>query len=77
MNLEFSDKEVMFREEVREFVARELDSSIKNKVDKGLYLQKEDHLCWQGALYKQGWMAPNWPESFGGTGWNPIQRYIF
>ena len=77
MNLEFSDKEVMFREEVREFVTRELDPSIKHKVDNGLYLQKEDHLCWQGALYKQGWMAPNWPESFGGTGWNPIQRYVF
>ena len=34
----------MFREEVREFVTRELDPSIKRKVDNGLYLQKEDHL---------------------------------
>ena len=50
MDLEFSNKDLMFREEVREFVTRELDPSIKHKVDNGLYLQKEDHLCWQGAL---------------------------
>ena len=77
MNLEFSDSEVAFREEVRKFVAQELDPSIKHKVDKGLYLQKEDYLCWQAALCKQGWMAPNWPEIYGGTGWDPVQRYIF
>jgi len=77
LNLEFSDSEVAFREEVRKFVAQELDPSIKHKVDKGLYLQKGDYLCWQAALYKQGWMAPNWPEIYGGTGWDPVQRYIF
>ena len=28
-------------------------------------------------MYKQGWAAPNWPVEYGGTGWTPVQKYIF
>jgi alkylation response protein AidB-like acyl-CoA dehydrogenase len=32
---------------------------------------------WQAILSKQGWLAYNWPREFGGTGWSPMERYIF
>lgn len=28
-------------------------------------------------LAKKGWVAPGWPEEFGGPGWTPVQKYIF
>ena len=40
-------------------------------------LVKDDYVRWQNALSERGWMAPGWPVKFGGTGWSPIQRYIF
>ena len=33
--------------------------------------------AWQAILHRQGWSAPNWPAAYGGTGWEPIQRYIW
>jgi alkylation response protein AidB-like acyl-CoA dehydrogenase len=32
---------------------------------------------WQKILFEQGWIAPNWPVEYGGTGWSPVQKYIF
>ena len=28
-------------------------------------------------LFKQGWAGINWPQEHGGTGWTPVQKYIF
>jgi alkylation response protein AidB-like acyl-CoA dehydrogenase len=28
-------------------------------------------------LYRQGWVADNWPKQHGGTGWSATQRHIF
>ena len=32
---------------------------------------------WQAILYAKGWLAYAWPREYGGTGWSPVQRYIF
>jgi len=40
-------------------------------------LVKEDWVRWQKILYKQGWVAPNWPKEYGGCAWSPIQQHIF
>ena len=31
---------------------------------------------WQKRLYEKGWVAPNWPEKYGGPGLSPSERYI-
>ena len=31
----------------------------------------------QKCLHEQGWAGVNWPVEFGGTGWTPVQKYIF
>jgi alkylation response protein AidB-like acyl-CoA dehydrogenase len=28
-------------------------------------------------LDRQGWLAPGWPQEFGGTGWSAVQKHIF
>ncbi len=43
----------------------------------GDHLTKEDLLRWHRILAKKGWVAPAWPEEWGGPGWNVTQRYIF
>jgi alkylation response protein AidB-like acyl-CoA dehydrogenase len=77
MELRLSEADTAFREEVREFLARSLPPEIKRKVELGLELAREDYVTWQKILYEKGWIAPNWPAEYGGTGWSPMRRYIF
>jgi alkylation response protein AidB-like acyl-CoA dehydrogenase len=77
MDLTLNDKESAFQTQVRAFIAEHLPAHIKRKVEDGLQLVKEDYVSWQKILYERGWMAPNWPKEYGGTGWTPIERYLF
>lgn len=77
MDLKLSDEDVAFRDTVRRFIDDKLPADIRDKVENGLNLEKEDFVTWQKILHTQGWVAPNWPKELGGTGWTPIQRFIF
>lgn len=77
MNVDFTNEELAFREEVREFFKHKFPATVKDKQEKGIYLTKEDHIVWQKALYDQGWAGINWPVEHGGTGWSATQKYIF
>ncbi|MDX1268998.1 MAG: acyl-CoA dehydrogenase family protein, partial [Oceanisphaera sp.] len=43
----------------------------------GVHSEIEASQRWYRILAKQGWVANTWPEEFGGTGWNALERYIF
>jgi alkylation response protein AidB-like acyl-CoA dehydrogenase len=77
MDLEFSKDELAFRDEVRNFVDKHLPAEIRDRVDQGKPVSKDDQVRWQKILAEKGWSAPNWPEKHGGTGWSPTQMYIF
>ncbi len=77
MDLRFTESEQAFREEVRAFVRDELPSSTRDKVLGHRRLDREDYVQWHRILHRHGWGAPAWPEEFGGTGWNALQRMIF
>ena len=77
MNLSFSEEDLSFQNEVRLFIADNYPADIKNKMDNGIPLSKEDILTWQRILSKKGWFAVNWPEEYGGTGWTVTQKHIF
>jgi hypothetical protein len=77
VNADFTAEEVKFQKEVQDFLKAEFPQDIKHKVDNGIKLEKDDFVRWQKILYKKGWVAPNWPEEYGGTGWTPTQKYIF
>ncbi|MEC8937709.1 MAG: acyl-CoA dehydrogenase family protein, partial [Pseudomonadota bacterium] len=77
MNLQFTTAENAFRDEVRTFLAEALPSDIQNKVRLGQRLSAEEHVRWQNRLNERGWLAPGWPVEHGGTGWSPVEKYIF
>ncbi|WP_259758356.1 acyl-CoA dehydrogenase family protein [Pseudomonas sp. GCEP-101] len=77
MDIHFTPDELAFRDEVRHFLETKLPTDIATKVRLGKHLNKADHQRWQRVLAEQGWYATHWPEAFGGTGWNAVQKHIF
>ena len=77
MDLEFSESENAFREEVREFLRKKLPERISRKVKLGKRLTKADMEEWHAALNSNGWLAPNWPREWGGAGWSAVQNHIY
>ncbi len=79
MDISFSPQHEAFREEVKDFLARELTDELKQAAAfcPGTFLDYEHNMAWHKILYKQGWVAPAWPQEYGGTGWDLMQRYIW
>lgn len=77
MDLNFTEEENAFREQVRVFLNEKLSPKIAAKVSAGIELEKSDILEWQAILNDKGWLAVNWPKENGGPDWDAIQRHIF
>jgi pimeloyl-CoA dehydrogenase large subunit len=77
MDLRFTPEEIAFRDEVRDFFKKNLPEDTRKKLVEGRKLDKADIVNWQRILNKKGWAVPNWPREYGGTGWTPVQKYIF
>ena len=77
MKYAFSAADQAFAEEVRSFVRTQLPTDIRDKVARGMRLERADIQLWHARLHARGWGTPQWPVAHGGTGWTPMQRYIF
>ena len=77
MNKQFTADELAFRDEVRAFLRERLPEDISHKVRNDLVLGRDDYVRWQKVLHARGWAGVNWPVEHGGTGWTPVQKYIF
>ncbi len=77
MDLNYSQEELAFRDEVRAWLNANLPQDLRDKVANYGELGREDLLRWHRILAKKGWVAPAWPKEWGGTDWNLVQRYIF
>jgi alkylation response protein AidB-like acyl-CoA dehydrogenase len=77
MDLNYSIEELAFRDEVRGWLRANLPDDLRQKVDSYQSLGKDDLMRWHRILAQKGWVAPDWPVEWGGTGWNVVQRYIF
>ena len=77
MDLDFTEKDEAFREEVREFLNEKLPKRLSDKVRYGQRLTKADMEEWHAILNERGWLAPHWPVEWGGTDWSVVQRFIF
>jgi alkylation response protein AidB-like acyl-CoA dehydrogenase len=75
----FSDADLAFRDEVRAFLDAELTPDMRQAAAHatGVFIEPEFGLPWAAALNRKGWLATHWPVANGGTGWSPIQHYIF
>lgn len=77
MDLTFSAEEEAFRSEVRAFLEENLPTDLARMEGQGFHMHRTQVDEFHRKLNERGWVAPNWPEEFGGPGWTPIQKYIF
>ncbi len=79
MDMHFSAADLAFREDVRSFLAAELPQHLRDGMNgtPSVFVEPEIGLEWQRILHAKGWLAYQWPVEHGGTGWTPVQRYIF
>jgi alkylation response protein AidB-like acyl-CoA dehydrogenase len=79
MNIQWSQQELAFRDEVRRFFAANLTDELRaaGRLMTSVYSDHEASLEWQQILVKQGWAAPAWPVEYGGCDWTVAQHYLF
>src|SRR5438445_37426 len=77
MDLRFTSEELAFGDEVRAFFQTALPESIRDKLVANKGLAKDDIVTWQRILNAKGWAVAHWPVEWGGTGWTPVQQYMF
>ena len=79
MDIEFGAEDEAFRQDVRAFLDENLTDRLKEGARRtpGVFVEPDIGLEWQRILHEKGWLASHWPEKDGGTGWTPVQRYIF
>lgn len=78
MDISFSDVDLAFRDEVREFLAEAWDEELQAQYSFGGDGDlRKAAIEWQQRLCRKGWMAPGWPEEHGGVSWSPTQYFIY
>lgn len=76
MDTNFSAEDLAFRQQVEQFYDENFDDELVSRMlDRKQF--KAAIIDWQQRLYRQGWIAPGWPQEFGGTGWTLTQKFIF
>ncbi len=74
MDFSYTDEEIRFRDEIRDFLQREWGpgdpTAGRDKSDKE---RKREFLA---KVAEKGWLTVGWPEEYGGTSFSPMERYI-
>ncbi|MBT5494898.1 MAG: acyl-CoA dehydrogenase, partial [Alphaproteobacteria bacterium] len=70
MDLTLSAADEAFRLEVRTFLEESLTPELQEGADKrtSLWQDVPSSMTWQRILHVKGWVAPDWPAEYGGTG---------
>jgi acyl-CoA dehydrogenase len=79
MDLDLSPGEREFRDRVRGFLARHLPPEIQRaqSLTTTVFSEPDISQAWHRILHRQGWVAPAWPQEYGGTGWSLAERFIW
>lgn len=79
MDMSFTPAELAFREEVRAFLADALPDHLRTAAARtpSVFIEADMAREWHAILHARGWLAYQWPVEHGGTGWSPVQRYLF
>jgi len=77
MDLSFTPEERAFRAEMREFFTTQIPQRIRDEVQRGEHVSREDQVTAQRILNEHGLAVPHWPSQWGGRDWTPVQMYIY
>ncbi|GGN58547.1 acyl-CoA dehydrogenase [Novosphingobium indicum] len=79
MDIELSPEDAAFREEVRAFLRDHLPQDVKDgaAATPSVFVEPDIGQAWNAVLHEKGWLGYQWPQEHGGTGWTPLQRYLF
>ncbi len=77
MDLNYAPEDLAFRDTVRSWIAANLPADLQQKVLNHKRLVRDDYVRWHRIVHRQGWVAPNWPVEYGGTGWSKVQQHIW
>ncbi len=77
MKVTLTEEELKFQDEVRSYFRDEYPADILDKQARGMPLTRDDMMRSMQAIAAKGWTGVNWPVEYGGTGWTPVQKYIF
>ncbi len=79
MDLAWSPADLEFRDEVRDFLDKNLTDDLRRagRLMTSVYADHEASMAWQAILHERGWAAPAWPVEYGGCDWTLTQHYIF
>lgn len=79
MDLESSDDDEAFRDEVRAFLETKFTPELRALTARqaGVFADGDLARRWHRILFERGWIAPAWPTEYGGPGWTPRQGAIF
>ncbi len=77
MNLSFTPEETAFRERMREFFTTQIPQRIRDEVQRGEHVSRDDQMAAQRILNANGLAVPHWPAAWGGQDWSPVQLYIY
>lgn len=77
MDLNYAPEDLAFRDSVRAWLQSNLPHDLQHKVLNHKRMHKDDFVRWHKIVAEQGWVAPNWPVEYGGTGWSKVQQHIW
>jgi acyl-CoA dehydrogenase len=68
-----------FLAEVRAFLAEALTPELREAGRRTIGAHSDIAACrvWHERLFQRGWIAPAWPQRWGGAGWSARRRFLF
>jgi alkylation response protein AidB-like acyl-CoA dehydrogenase len=76
MDLSFAPEHIAFRQEVRAWIEEALPPHLAKKAAVDGSFEMPEVMEWHKILARRGWAAPNWPEKYGGPGFDVTRRFI-
>ncbi|WP_248583138.1 acyl-CoA dehydrogenase family protein [Nocardioides sp. InS609-2] len=77
MQLELSEEDQAFRQEMRDFFTTQVSEEIRTAVTEGRELTKDQLVESMRTLNEAGLAVPHWPEEYGGRGWSDLKRHLW
>ena len=79
MDIDLSPADAAFRDDVRAFLASDLPEAVRSgaAASPTVFVEPDIGQAWNAVLNAKGWLGYQWPREHGGTGWTPLQRYLF